>query len=69
MILQNETLNEPDYSKLSNTELVEKMNSILASPYQNWLSTWGKNILFNKLRDELLKRGYSDKIPVWNYKR
>ncbi|MCH8493583.1 MAG: hypothetical protein LAT53_10155 [Idiomarina sp.] len=67
--MQNETFNNSDYSKLSNAELIEKMNQILASPYQNWLSTWGKNRTFDALRNELLKRGYSGEIPIWNYQR
>ena len=52
---------------MSNAEIVDAMQRILASPYQNWLSTWGKNIAFNRYSEELYRRGYAGQIPLWKY--
>lgn len=60
--MENDTL-----ENMSNAEIVAAMQSILASPYQNWLSTWGKSIAFKRYAEELDRRAYDGKIPEWEY--
>jgi len=65
--MENNTLENDTLENMSNAEIVAAMQSILASPYQNWLSTWGKNIAFKRYAEELYRRAYSGKIPEWRY--
>lgn len=60
-------MSEQNLHELSSEAIISAMQEILASPYQNWLSTWGKNIAFNRYKEELYRRGYAGEIPEWRY--
>ncbi|WP_194756656.1 hypothetical protein [Aliidiomarina indica] len=60
-------MSDQNLHELSNEEIIIAMHKILESPYQNWLSTWGKNVVFNRYKEELYRRGYAGEIPEWRY--
>ena len=65
--MENKTMENAALENMSNAEIVAAMQSILDSPYQNWLSTWGKSIAFKRYAEELYRRAYDGKIPEWEY--